>query len=103
MLMVRGDAAYFFSKGFVSPFVSAGLAIAKVNVQSYRMQNDGSTVLRDHDVTTAIGVTPGAGLRLRFTPRFDLEIKVEELAFFAGSQASALGGLSAGGALGWSF
>ena len=103
MIMLRGDAAYFFSKGTISPFVSGGLALAKVNVQSYRLQNDGTTVLRDHDSTTALGITPAAGVRFRITKRFDLELKVEELAFLVGSDASALGGLSAGGAVGFSF
>ena len=102
--LLRVDAAYFFSsRNRIAPFVSSGLGYAFSKVRSYRSQVDGSTIVRDHLESNSIAFIPGGGVRFNLMPRLDLDLGVEYLGLFGGANASALGGLSAGGALGFTF
>ncbi len=104
MTILRADVARFFNReGLVSPFLAGGLGFANSTVKSYRQTASGTIVTQEHVKSNAVAIAPGAGVRVVLTPKLSFDLGVEYLALIGGSQASSLGGLSAGGSLGVAF
>jgi opacity protein-like surface antigen len=95
------EGRYFFSENTLRPYAGLGVAFGNYRVWTLASETPTTISYDKHASGALLGFVPQVGLRLAFTPRFDVDLRLSYVAYVNGTTASKMGGFAA--AVGFGF